>query len=236
MPEQDDGATAEDEEQWTSSFLYMMKKLCLRNDLMRQDQDQTVSTASSTRALSPGKQRLLLKSPVHTARIPLLRRLFPRATFVYIHRHPDEVLLSMAHMLDTTYWFCYLNTPSDEQIQEFILWQFEHMWYKYNDAVLSKGTTRGEHGGDRAPTRPLTEDVLEIGYANTTAHLKDTIKDIYSHVGIPWTDKLERHYLAEEGLLASYRPNVHDEELLSEDLRRLVRDRWGAYFDAFGYK
>jgi hypothetical protein len=34
---------------------------------------------------------LLLKSPVHTARIPLLLKLFPRARFVYLHRNPYEV-------------------------------------------------------------------------------------------------------------------------------------------------
>ena len=36
----------------------------------------------------PPRRRLLIKSPVHTARVPLLRRLFPRASFVYLHRHP----------------------------------------------------------------------------------------------------------------------------------------------------
>lgn len=34
---------------------------------------------------------LLIKSPVHTARIGLLLDMFPRARFVYIHRHPLQV-------------------------------------------------------------------------------------------------------------------------------------------------
>jgi hypothetical protein len=34
---------------------------------------------------------LLIKSPVHTARIPLLLRLFPKAKFIYMHRNPYEV-------------------------------------------------------------------------------------------------------------------------------------------------
>ena len=219
-----DGATAGDESSWTESFVYMMKKLCLRNELM---QDKTAS--------STAKQRLLIKSPVHTARIPLLRRLFPKAKFIYIHRHPDEVLLSMAHMLDTTYWYCYLNTPSNEQIQEFILWQFEHMWYKYDSAAVSSAITSANKTS-KTREREISEDIFEICYDTTTSHLKQSIQDIYGHIGITWTDALDVHFLAEESLLKSYCPNVHNESLLNDDIKTLIRDRWGGYFDAFGYK
>jgi len=45
---------------------------------------------------SPG--RLLLKSPGHTFRLPLLRTLFPRADFIWIGRSASEVLASNARM------------------------------------------------------------------------------------------------------------------------------------------
>jgi omega-hydroxy-beta-dihydromenaquinone-9 sulfotransferase len=45
-----------------------------------------------------GGARLLLKSPGHTFRIPALRRLFPRARFIWIGRHPGEVLASNVRM------------------------------------------------------------------------------------------------------------------------------------------
>src|SRR5712675_159543 len=44
-------------------------------------------------ALNPGRQ-LLLKNPAHSARIPLLLRLFPGAKFVHIHRDPVAVFHS----------------------------------------------------------------------------------------------------------------------------------------------
>lgn len=34
---------------------------------------------------------LLIKSPVHTARLHVWKAMFPRAKYVYIHRHPLEV-------------------------------------------------------------------------------------------------------------------------------------------------
>lgn len=45
-----------------------------------------------------GGARLLLKSPGHTFRIPTLRKLFPGARFVWIGRHPGEVLASNVRM------------------------------------------------------------------------------------------------------------------------------------------
>ena len=45
-----------------------------------------------------GGARLLLKSPGHTFRIPMLRQLFPRARFIWIGRHPGEVLASNVRM------------------------------------------------------------------------------------------------------------------------------------------
>lgn len=45
-----------------------------------------------------GDGRLLLKSPGHTFRLPTLLRLFPGARFVWMGRHPGEVLASNRRM------------------------------------------------------------------------------------------------------------------------------------------
>ena len=42
-------------------------------------------------------------------------------------------------MADTAYWYCYLNTPSDQQVTSFILHQFEALWDKYDAAALGGG-------------------------------------------------------------------------------------------------
>ncbi|HEY2590761.1 MAG TPA: sulfotransferase [Steroidobacteraceae bacterium] len=62
-----------------------------------------------------GADRLLLKSPSHTFRLPLIRQVFPRAHFVWIGRNPGEVLASNFRMwrsMMSTYalWEC----PADE--------------------------------------------------------------------------------------------------------------------------
>jgi hypothetical protein len=50
------------------------------------------------RGIAGGGGRLLLKSPGHTFRIPTMRRLFARARFVWIGRHPGEVWASNLRM------------------------------------------------------------------------------------------------------------------------------------------
>lgn len=58
-----------------------------------------------------GADRLLLKSPSHTFRLPLIRQVFPRAQFVWIGRNPGEILASNFRMwrsMMSTYalWEC----------------------------------------------------------------------------------------------------------------------------------
>ena len=105
-----DGATLQDEKDWCESFIYLLKKLQLRQQYRQKGNDKNNKNSNSNnikngkfsnKIISP---RLLLKSPIHTARIPLLLKLFPNAKFIYIHRHPDEILSSAVHMADTAYW------------------------------------------------------------------------------------------------------------------------------------
>ncbi len=50
-------------------------------------------------------RRMVVKSPVHTARVRVLLEMFPNAQFVYVHRDPYVVLQSSAHMADAYYWY-----------------------------------------------------------------------------------------------------------------------------------
>lgn len=70
-------ASANALEQWTNAFLHLLRKLTVRHGEDR---------------------RLVLKSPVHTARIALLLKLFPDAQFIYLHRNPYEVFCSAVNM------------------------------------------------------------------------------------------------------------------------------------------
>ncbi|KDO22370.1 hypothetical protein SPRG_11322 [Saprolegnia parasitica CBS 223.65] len=203
----EDGATPEDEARWTQAFLFFIKKLTLRSSL--------VQAPSTTR------RRLLLKSPIHTARVPLLRKLFPKATFIYLHRDPYKVLQSTAHMANTMFWYVYLNTPTDEQVNEYLLWQFERMFDTYYAA--SRDATTGA----------LAKDILEVAYADLATSTVHSLQRIYAHAGIPWTDKIEAKFEAQVAALAGYK--VNDFVELPPRLRHVIQTRAAGYFKTFGY-
>ena len=191
---------------WKKSFMYLLKKLTLRSNL---GQSHDASAA----------KRLVLKSPVHTARIPLILSLFPKAQFVYIHRNPYDVFRSAAHMADTTYWFTYLNTPSNEMIQEFILKQYEILWTSYESARLSLPP----------------EQLIEVSYDDLSANPTETVGRIYKHFGWPgWHEKIKGVIEREAKPVLGYQRNVH--KPLSSGLAEVVDERWRDSFVRLGYK
>lgn len=188
---------------WTDAFLFLLKKLTLRAHV-RQPKSQN---------------RLLLKSPVHTARIPLLKQLFPKAQFIYIHRHPYQVFRSAAHMADTTYWYTYFQTPTNAQIQEFILRQYEILWDRYQEGKA---------------TLP-TSDIVEVSYEELTKDPIQALERIYATLG--WGEELPAAFRQrlQDDLKgrASYQRNEHIE--LPTLLQEILHQRWGPSFEVLGY-
>jgi omega-hydroxy-beta-dihydromenaquinone-9 sulfotransferase len=191
---------------WTDAFLLLLRKLTLRASSLR-----TIQTVQQTQ-----QQQLLLKSPVHTARIPLLLSLFPDAQFLYIHRNPYDVFRSAAHMADTTYWYTYLNTPNDDMIQEFILRQYEILWDRY------------EQG--RVMLRP--DQWMEVSFDDVSSKPLETVRSIYKHFSWDWKG-IESTLQSELSNVKAYERNRH--QPLSPALRRVIEDRWGPSFDRLGY-
>lgn len=85
-------ASDSDREEWCSKFIYFLKKVSLSSATKAAAVDCTTRTAPKP---------LLIKSPVHIGRLPILLRLFPGAKFIFIHRDPLTVFQSSAHMADT---------------------------------------------------------------------------------------------------------------------------------------
>ena len=184
---------------WTSAFRLLLTKLRLRR--------------------GGGGGRLLLKSPVHTARARLLLRLFPRAQFVYVHRNPFEVFQSACHMARTTYIYTYLATPSDEDITEFILRQYEVLWQCYKrdrDEIL------------RADGR-----VVEIAFEDLARDPAAALEGVYRALGWEGWEEAKAAVLRQCADLRAYERNAHAE--LPEDLKRVVRERWRDSFEDLGY-
>ena len=179
--------------------------------------DNATSYAAHFAHLRGESPRFVLKSPVHTARIPLLLELFPKAKFVYISRHPYDVFASACHMADTTYWYTYLNTPQNAQVQDFILGQYDILWEGYEDGV------------------DLLDDdqLLEVRYSELEKDPVGVVRTIYDGLQLEFSDEHETRIRAEIGD-AQYVKNKHPE--LHEDMKAMLWERWGQSFYRLDYE
>jgi len=115
----------QDINEWVKWFLHLLEKIKIR-DVLRTSQQKSSLVAP---------RQLLLKSPCHTGRARLLLKLFPDAKFIFIHRDPYEIFLSGAHMASTTYGYWFLQEPTNEDIQEYILAQGEILHNEFFSCV-----------------------------------------------------------------------------------------------------
>lgn len=142
------------------------------------------------------KPRLLIKSPVHTARIPLLLSLFPGAKFIYIHRHPVEVIQSAAHMANTYYWYSCLQRPSDEATETFIMDQFVLLTEQYlqDRSLIPEGS------------------LMEVEFAKLDRNPVSTVNKIYDYFQLrDFKTRMEprlREYISANNL-TKFKKNCH---------------------------
>ena len=198
----DDNCDSESLREWQSSFIHFLKKT------------QYAAERGGTR------KRLLLKSPVHTARVKLLKEMFPKATFIFAHRHPLKVFQSAVHMADAYYWQCYLQLPTRQDVQEFILYQGELLHRAYEEDIKSVD--------DDKKTMVRFEDL--------DADLMGNVERMYLDLG--WgtyfdgvKPALEKYQLS----LADFKKNAFGKEL-SGDTEAVVRERWRSWFEDLGYE
>jgi len=179
-------------ERWKSAFLWFVKKLQYKHG---------------------ASKRLLLKSPVHAARIRVLRELFPNAQFVFISRHPYDVFKSAVNMADKYYWQCYLQKCTVAHVQEFILKQGEIL----HDAYVRD-------------SKKLPKNALyEMRFDELDADPVAALRALYEHFG--WTGfevAVEPALRAYTESLKDFKKNSFSE--LSDDAKAVVKRRWKNWF------
>jgi omega-hydroxy-beta-dihydromenaquinone-9 sulfotransferase len=198
-----------DFERWKRAFILFLKK--------------------TQYAAGGAHKRLLLKSPVHTARVRLIKSLFPKATFVFIHRHPLEVFRSAAHMADAYYWQCYLQRPRALDVQEFILHQGALLHRAYREDVAAM---EAEKGRDLKKQKRLAE----VRFAELDFDPVGTLRATYAALG--WTEAFKKVEPAIERYrrsLVDFKKNAFPKEGLSSEAEAEVRRRWRAWFEDLGY-
>lgn len=162
-------------------------------------------------------RRLVLKSPLHTARIPLLLEAFPDARFVHLHRDPYRVYQSTLNMERKVEPLFRYQRSRPAGLEGRVLG-------RYADTMRAYLADR-----DRVPAGRL----VETSYAELSGEPLACLETIYA--GLELGDLTEARPRIERYLrsLRDYERNVYPQ--LPEADRGRVREAWGFAFEAFGY-
>jgi omega-hydroxy-beta-dihydromenaquinone-9 sulfotransferase len=154
-------------------------------------------------------RRLVLKSPPHTARVPVLRAVFPEARFVHIVRDPYVVFASTVNLWKSMSRRHGLQTPRDERvIREKVFHEFRVIYDRLEEAK---------------PAIPPGH-FHEVRYEELVQDTPGEMRKVYEALGLGGFDdyrpRLEE-YLRKQ---AGYETNKYQ---LTDADREEVTRRWG---------
>ncbi len=160
--------------------------------------------------------RLVLKSPTHSFRLPILLEMFPEARFIHTLRNPYKVFASTVHLWKSLYAWQGYQQPTCAGLEEEVLRTFVRLHERLD-------ATRGLVQPDRWH-QVRFEDLLQDPVRQVRA--------IYERFGLGRFDRVEPAIGEYFQARANYPANRHE---LSPEWRAEVRRRWEPYFQRYGY-
>lgn len=185
--------TPDEMRRWQAAFLTFVKKLTYRTN-----------------------KPIVLKSPSHTYRIPLLLEMFPGARFIYIYRDPYAVYSSGVHLRRTLFRENALGTPNFVGMEDDVM-------KVYVDCIETYERTK-----HLVPEGRLHE----IRFEDLEADPLGQMQRVYQSLSLGGWDQVEPAIRAELPALNRYRKN---EFSMDEATMRRVYDRLKRSFDLYGY-
>lgn len=185
--------TDAERQEWQREFLQFLKKITLRSN-----------------------RPIVLKSPTHTYRIPLLLEMFPQAKFVYIHRDPYAVYNSTLHLRRNMYRDNTLGSVDLEGVEIDILKTYVHCIRRYEDTkhLIPEG------------------QLCEVRFEDLELDPVAEMRQIYERLNLSGWDAAEPRIQAQMPEHNQYRKNRFQTDL---ETRQLVY-HWAKFvFDLYGY-
>ena len=138
-------------------------------------------------ALNTRAERLVVKNPVNTARIPALLRVYPDARFLFIHRNPVTTVLSTIKFFKAvmpTLWF---HKVDDAFIEEMVFDNFDYMMRSFEEH--KKSIPAG--------------NLMEIGYedfeSSPALHALKIYSDLLHDDITPFKEKMNEYLSLQKG-------------------------------------
>jgi hypothetical protein len=162
-------------------------------------------------------RRLVLKSPPHTARIPVLLELFPDARFVHIVRDPYVLFASTMNLWLSLGRRHGLQTPrGGPALEEKVFHEFRVIHERYEEA------------------KPLIPPgrLVEVRYEELVKDLVGGMRRVYDGLNLGGFEAVRPKLQDYACRHANYETNKYP---LTDELRARITERWGDIIDRLGY-
>jgi len=162
-------------------------------------------------------KRLVLKSPTHTARVKILRELYPNAKFVHIHRDPLTIFPSSVNL-----WY---RLAADNGFQfpkndwdEYVFDQFDRMYIAYWE-----------------DSKDLPENQLvDISFKDLTGSPVESMEKIYRQLELPGFEETREPLTAFCETKKNHKKNKYEIDTELQN-RIMARPIWRMYMEKYGY-
>ena len=160
--------------------------------------------------------RLVLKTPPHTCRIPLLLEMFPDARFVHTVRHPYDVYPSIMNLWRRVCSLFALEEPDFGDLEEFVFTLFDLLYRRLEE-------TQGLIPRD---------NFVEVRYEELTTNTLPELERVYETLGLGGLESALPQVQKHLDGLKDYRRNRFE---VPESTRQRISERWGWVMDKYGY-
>ncbi len=161
----------------------------------------------------------LLKSPYNTARVTAFQRLFPRARFIHICRHPQATYLSNRHFATEGLVAFQMQDPDP---QDNYVTRFLDHYRRQEDAFY----------GAAAALPP--QSVAEVRYEALTADPLGEVRRLYAELGLEYSPRFDRRLRRYLETVADYTGNKHPRP--TPEVSVEIERHMGVYLDRWGYR
>ncbi|MEM0923498.1 MAG: sulfotransferase [Pseudomonadota bacterium] len=163
-------------------------------------------------------KRLLIKNPVYTARPAMLRRMFPDAKFIHIHRNPFDVFLSMRNFYKKLLAELALQDPPEaDEIDATILRVYARMMHAF------EAETEGWE----------TPDFVELPYDFLDTQPMEALERIYTSLDLNGFETAAPMFSTYLDGVKSYAKNAFRGDAEAVEA---VRGHWAPWIEKWGYQ
>ncbi len=166
--------------------------------------------------LDQGQRQLLIRNPVYTARIPLLRSMWPGAKFIHIYRNPYRVFPSMRNYFQKLF-------PA------LALQDYRHV---DADAIIFSTYKRMMETLIRDLAQLPVDEFIEIKYEQLEERPLAELEKVYTRLGLSGYQEAEPFF---EKYLDGIRGYTKNQYLQDPTEVKLIRHHWHRIINHYGY-